>query len=136
MQWEVFETQKCEPKFEFKQAPNSLPTISEAKEGDPKLEVGPMAMTYNPTAGWVAEKMGPTSKHWKRLARGTKTNEPTKSVSPIKQKRETPTPLNDLDPNALDQKRRQGKNKLSEDTENDQMVGSVVVAAGQHRRAQ
>ena len=36
MQWEVSETQKGEPKFEFKQAPNSLPTVSEAKEGDPK----------------------------------------------------------------------------------------------------
>lgn len=93
-----------------------------------------MAMTYDPTASWVAEKMGLTSKHWKRLARGTKTNEPTKFVSPIKQKREGPTPLNDLDPNALDQKRRQGKNKLSEDTKNDQMVGGVA-AAGQHRRA-
>lgn len=94
-----------------------------------------MAMTYDPTAGWVAEKMGPTSKHWKRLARGTKTNEPIKSISLIKQKREGLTPLNDLDPNALGQKRRQGKNKLSEDTKNDQMVGGVAVATGQHRRA-
>lgn len=38
--------------------------------------------------------------------------------------------MNDLDPNAPNQKRGWGKNKLSKDTENDKMVGGVAVVAG------
>lgn len=46
--------------------------------------------------------LGLKSKNCKRMAKGAKTNEPNDIVSLIKQKREGPTPLNDLDPNALD----------------------------------
>lgn len=105
VQWEGSKTQKGETKFEYKQVPNSLPSMIEVKEESPKPELGPMAMPYNLTIGWIAEIMGPTTKHWKRLARGSKTSELIKNESPIKQKREGSMPLIDLDPYALEQKR-------------------------------
>ena len=106
------------------------------KKGKPKPELGPLALSYDPTASWVVEKFGLSSKHWKRLARDGKPNEASIAVSPIKQKKEGPTPLSKLDPNALELKRRRGKRKAREETENDQMVGGVAVVVGQHCRAQ
>ena len=99
------------------------------KEGDPTPVLGPMAMTFDPLMGWVAEKIGPTTKHWKRLGRRNQNNEPTTDESLIKQKRENSTPLSDLDPNMLEQKRRKGKGKQSEVAKNEQKVGGVAEAA-------
>ena len=103
----------------------------------PGDELGPMAMSFDENVGWVAEKMGPKSKHWKRLAREIKSDALKKSKSPIKQKRECPTPLTEIDPNALELKRRMGKNKqhvVSED--GNTMDGNEAVAVRQHHRAQ
>ena len=41
----------------------------------------PLAMTYNQEKGWVTEPLGPTSGHWKRLARKVTTPSP-KTVWP------------------------------------------------------
>lgn len=81
--------------------------------------LGPMAMSFDPLVGWVAEKLGPTTKHWKRLARENKNKEPTSAESQITQKRESSTPLRDLDPKARDQKKRKGKGKKSEEEKHD-----------------
>lgn len=51
MQWEKTTAQKDKPRFEFKEVPNALPFISEGREGDPMLEMGPMVMTYDPSEG-------------------------------------------------------------------------------------
>ena len=99
-------------------------------------ELGPMAMSYDENVGWVAEKIGPKYKHWKRLAREIKLDTPKKSKSPIKQKRECPTPLAEIDPNALELKRRRGKNKQVVSVDGNTMDGSEAVAATQHRQAQ
>lgn len=136
MQWEAFEAPKGKPKVEFNQAPSSPAMVAEVKEGESKPELDPLAMMYDPTVGWVTEKLGPSSKHWKRLARGEKSSESVISLSPIKQKREGPTPLSELDPNVLELKRRRGKTKTKEETKNEQTVGGVAVVAVQHRQAQ
>ena len=39
-------------------------------------DMGPMAMSYDPSEGWVTFKLGPTSGHWKRLAREAKQSKP------------------------------------------------------------
>ena len=99
--------------------------------------MGPLAMSFDENVGWVAEKMGPISKHWKRLAREIKLNAPKKNKSPTKQKRECPTPLIELDPNALELKRRRGKNTQHVVSEYENtMDGGEAVAARQHRQAQ
>nr|POE90912.1 hypothetical protein CFP56_58507 [Quercus suber] len=136
MQWEAFEAPKGEPKVEFNQVLSSPTTVAKVKEGESKPELDPLAMTYDPIVGWVTEKLGPSSKHWKRLARGEKPSEAMITLSPIKQKREAPTPLSKLDPNVLELKCRRGKSKAKEETENDQTVGEVAMAARQHRQAQ
>ena len=137
MQWEKADADKIEASFKFKLAPNKTPIQPDLEKTIPGDELGPMAMSFEENVGWVAEKMGPKSKHWKRLAREIKSDALKKSKSPIKQKRECPTPLTEIDPNALELKRRMGKNKqhvVSED--GNTMDGNEAVAARQHRRAQ
>ena len=55
--------EKTEPLFKFKLTPNKSSTQSGMEEGMPKTEMGPMAMSFDQNLGWVAEKMGPISKH-------------------------------------------------------------------------
>ena len=64
--------EKTEPLFKFKLTPNKSSTQFGMEEGMPRPEMGPMAMSFDQNLGWVAEKMGPISKHWKRLAREIK----------------------------------------------------------------
>nr|POE68486.1 hypothetical protein CFP56_74381 [Quercus suber] len=124
MQWEKTGTDKTEPLFKFKLAPNKSSTQSRLEEEISRHEMGPMAMCFDENVGWVAEKMGPISKHWKRLAREIKSEGPKKNKSPTKLKREGPTPLLELDPNALELKRRRGKNKQQDVSEHETtMVG-------------
>ena len=48
-----------------------------------------------------------------------------------------PTPLQELDPNVVDQKKRKGKNQRKLTLENEEdTVGGEAVAAAQPRRAQ
>ena len=136
MQWEKAEADKTEAPFKFKLAPNETPTQPGLEETILGEELGPMAMSYDENVGWVAEKIGPKYKHWKRLAREIKPDAPKKSKSPTKQKRECPTPLAEIDPNALELKRRRGKNKQVVSVDGNTMDGSEAVAARQHRQAQ
>ena len=100
----------------------------------------PLAMTFNQEKGWVTEPLGPTSGHWKRLARKTKTPSPDKVDCTSKTKRKGPMPLQELDPNNLSSKCKKGKIQVSElvsenIAENGNTVGGEVVATMQHHRA-
>lgn len=80
--------------------------------------------------------LGPTSKYWKRLARDNTKSMSHKEESPIKGKREGPTPLQELDPNSGSLKRRKGRKEGKQVlTEEEEMVGGEAVSAVQHRRA-
>ena len=137
MQREKADVDKTEPPFKFKLALNKSPTQPRLEEAISGNERGPMAMRFNENVGRVAKKMGPISKHSKRLAREIKSDTPKKNKSPTKQKRECPAPLIELDPNALELKRRRGKNKQHVVSEYENMMdGSEVVAARHHCRAQ
>ena len=116
MQWEKVDADKTEAPFKFKLAPNKSPTQPKMEERLPRNEMGPMAMSFYENVGWVAEIMGPISKHWKRLAREIKSDAPKKKTNPTKLTREGLIPLIELDPNALELKCRRGKtnNMLSQ----------------------
>ena len=97
---------------------------------------GPLAMSFDDQKGWVAESLGPASKHWKRLARESNKGKSQVSGSPTKGKREGPTPLQDLDPNTGSLKRRKGRQTGDhEQNGKENTDGGVAVAAEQHRRA-
>ena len=53
----------------------------------------PLAMTFNQEKGWVTEPLGPTSGHWKRLARKVTTPSPNKVECTSKTKRKGLVPL-------------------------------------------
>ena len=96
----------------------------------------PLAMTFNQEKGWVTGPLGPTSGHWKHLARKVKTLSPNKVDCTSKTKCKGPVPLQELDPNNLSLKRRKGKLQVCEVTdENVNTIGGEVVAAVQHHRA-
>ena len=97
---------------------------------------GPLAMYFDDKKGWVAEALGPASKHWKRLARESNKGKAQVSGSPSKGKREGPTPLQELDPNSGGLKRRKGR-LIGDHDQNDKenTDGGEAVAAEQHRRA-
>ena len=93
-------------------------------------------MSYDPKEGWVSKKLGPKSKHWKRLAKEVKANGSCTNKSPGSQKREGPTPLQELDPNALSKKKRKGKTKVSDvSVQHKHMDSDEAVAVMQPRRA-
>ena len=74
--------------------------------------------------------MGPTSRHWKRLAREVHNKAAQIGGDPINGKCVGPTPLQELDPNISDLKRRRGstgQNKKKNGEE--QMIGSGCSAA-------
>lgn len=111
MQWEKAIVENAKPTFEYTLAPNSSSMLSRVEEGILRSTLGPMAMKYDQTVGWVAEKMSPNCIHWKRLAREIKSGSSTKDASPTSLKREGPTPLVELDLKLLELKQRKGKNK-------------------------
>ena len=75
-----------------------------------------MAMTCELEVGWVADKLGPTSGHWKRSAWAGPGNDNREETGPCPRKREGPTPLNELDQNIRETKRKkeeaQGKENV------------------------
>ena len=98
---------------------------------------GPLAMSLDPSKGWISEELGPSSRHWNRLARKIKDTCPSEKLGPASVKREGPVPIQDLDPNTPCAKRGKGKGAgkkpLCEENEAD---GGEAVAARQHRQAQ
>ncbi|XP_075665231.1 uncharacterized protein LOC142634866 [Castanea sativa] len=107
------------------------------KEDGPEVktpEGGPLAFSFDDNMGWTSEVLSPTSRHWKRLAR--ENNKQAQGTgSPNKGKRVGPTPLQELDPNSGDLKRRKGSKGGHEKNGEEKKVGGVAVAAVQHRRA-
>lgn len=99
-------------------------------------EMDPLAMSYDGEKSWTTEKIGPNTRHWKRLAREVKKEKKAEIKNLKVSKREGPTPLYELDPNTLEQKcRKAGKCiSLTKDV-NTQMVGEEAVAAVKHRQA-
>ena len=134
MQWETANLQEVDEVHVGALAPIKK---LEAKVGGPTnmgLDLGPLAMFYVEEKGWIAETLGPSSRHWKRLAREVKSKSESEGKSPIKVRREGPTPLQELDPNIKDLKRRKGKKDDIQNTiGKKQLDGRVAMAAVQHR---
>nr|POE92523.1 hypothetical protein CFP56_37967 [Quercus suber]POE92524.1 hypothetical protein CFP56_37968 [Quercus suber] len=142
MHWEKTPFPKKEPNFKYVLAPKKVIGNNVDGPADKEAGMGPMALSYNPTEGWVAAELGLKSKHWKRLAREVNQTKPKGKKGSKSGKREGPNPLQDLDPNTIDQKRRKGlkqmesnlKNEVPE-KETESMDGGVAVPAEQHHRA-
>nr|POE80521.1 hypothetical protein CFP56_04879 [Quercus suber]POE92670.1 hypothetical protein CFP56_55825 [Quercus suber] len=87
-------------------------------------------MSFVEKKGWTLEPLGPTSKYWKRMAREVKAKADYEAISPLKAKHEGPIPLQDLDPNICNLKRKKGSRKHNQTLDSDKQTdGSVVVAA-------
>ena len=105
-----------------------------------QTELGPLAMVYDENKGWTEEKLGQNSRHWKRLARELKKESKGENKGLKNVKRESQTPLSEIDPNVIDTKRRKEggqddiQNRRNYEEEN-LMVGGEAGAARQHRRA-
>ena len=109
----------------------------ETKPGKMEGPQGPVAMIFDDNKGWTTETLGPTTRHWKCLAREIKGKSTEVGLGQENKKRLGPTPLQELDPNVVDQKKRKGKNQRKLTLENEEdTVGGEAVAAAQPRRAQ
>ena len=85
----VTETRQIEiPTVDFKSARQRSPCDGSTGLDLEVTEDGPVAMTYEVDVGWVADKLGPTSGHWKRSARASPSIENKEVLGPIKKKRE------------------------------------------------
>ena len=103
--------------------------VDESKEG-------PMAMQYDLEVGWVANKLGPMSGHWKRKARVGPDEEMKEVMGPLQKKREGDLILREIDQNVGITKRRKCESLSKEETgELCTKDGGVAVAAKQHHRA-
>ena len=49
--------------------------------------MGPLAMSLDPSKGWISKELGPSSKHWKRLARKIKETSPSEKLGTVSVKR-------------------------------------------------
>lgn len=72
MNWERTPIPKREPEFKYLLALNENPINSEESPTTQALDIGLMAMCYDPIEGWVTSKLSPQSGHWKRKAREVK----------------------------------------------------------------
>lgn len=133
----VTETKQIKiPKFDFK---STLQPSSRDGPTGLALEVnedGPVAMTYEVDVGWVVDKLGPNSGHWKRRARASPGNDNKEELGPIHKKREGPISLEELDQSTREIKRKkieaQSKENIRKEIIKD---GDVAGAARQLRRA-
>ena len=142
MHWEKAPFLEKEPTFKFVMAPNVEMGNDVESPRDKEAIMGPMALNYDTKDGWVAAKLGPKSKHWKRLAREVNNNKPAGKKGLKNGKREGPTPVQELDSNSLKQKHRKGlkhSDIIDEvgitENKNESMDGEVAVSAEQHRPA-
>lgn len=72
MYWEKVPIPMKEPNLNFLLAPNEVQSNNVEGPINKEVEMGPMALSYDLNEGWVASKLGPSSGHWKRLAREVK----------------------------------------------------------------
>nr|POF23049.1 hypothetical protein CFP56_15531 [Quercus suber] len=106
MQWETGTLHGEANVFEFQMAPT--------KEGIQNIKAqkvkehgsGPMALCYKDNIGWVAEHLGPKSGHWKRIKREACEAKPKENMGPGTRKRAGITPIDELDTNIIDMKRK------------------------------
>ncbi|KAK9987217.1 hypothetical protein SO802_032168 [Lithocarpus litseifolius] len=94
-----------------------------------------MAMLYNAEVGWTAESLDPKSAHWKRKVRENRVDTAQDNLSPIEpeslnpgnNKRESPTPLKELNPKSLEVKRRKGgQSQKAQEKESSDTDGGVA----------
>nr|POF17275.1 uncharacterized protein CFP56_18387 [Quercus suber] len=110
MQWEEDTRQVKEYNFKFKSESAQKMEGHETNTGSVGKLQGPVAMTHDSNVGWTSEALGPKSKYWKRLAREAKGKDHNDGLGPENKKRSGPTPLQELDPNIIDLKKRKGAN--------------------------
>ena len=108
MQWESDLSQGVKPIPEERLEPQIVLNMKEVGPSANSPEMGPLALSFDDKKGWVAENLGPTSRHWKRLARENSKQTSQEGENPIKGKRDGPIPLQELDPNSKNLKRRKG----------------------------
>ena len=141
MGWEQTPSLGNMPEFKYTLAPNKDKEDSVESPSPWASNMGPMAMSYDPSEGWVTSKLGPTSGHWKRSAREAKQSKPIGEKSPKILKRSGSTPLHELGPKALVLKRRKNQNqsevlgKEEHQGEEEYKDGGEAEAAAQLRRA-
>ena len=124
-------------KFEFKSAQKEQTSDCQVGLDLGEISEGPVVMMYDVEVGWVEEKLGPNSSHWKRRARAGLNKESLAETGPIQRKREGPTLLEELDKISRNIKRRKGEVQRKENRgEEKTKDGGEAVAATQHRRAQ
>lgn len=70
--------------------------------------LGPIAMCFDEKKGRILESLGPTSRHWKRLAREVHAKAARDGGNTINGKHEGPIPLQELNPNICDLKHKRG----------------------------
>ena len=133
----VTETRQCEiPPVDFKSARQCPPCDGPTGLELDSIEDGPVAMTYEEEVGWVADKLGLTSRHWKRRARANPGLENNKSIGPSKKKREGSS-LEEIVQSSKESKRKktevQSKEVSGKEVNKD---GGVADVARQLRRAQ
>ena len=69
-------------------APQSDLKMKEAGPSADSLDLGPLALSFDDKKGWIVETLGPTSRHWKRLARENNKQATQANESRTKGKRE------------------------------------------------
>lgn len=89
MQWETTTTQEENPMLIFKmnQSISEVGLEESAKKLD--NETGPIAVIFDKEEGWIGEKLGPRSGHWKRLARKVQNKAQKEEACPEKLKRQS-----------------------------------------------
>ena len=110
MQWEKITRQVEDPTFKFESKSVQSLKVHATSTGSADESQGPVAIVYNAKVGWTTKVLGPNCKHWKCLARESKGKSASEGLGPESKKLNGPTPLQELDPNAIDQKKRKGMN--------------------------
>ena len=92
----------------------------------------PMAFCYKENMGWVAEHLGPKSGHWKRITREACKAKPKEDMGPGKRKRVGITPIDELETNIIDLKRKKPLEQNKTHRRKSSIDGGEVMAAEQH----
>ena len=69
MMWETMTARPESPSFVFNVGQPTGEHQDVEKPDKVEVAQGPMAMCYKEDVGWIAECLGPMSRHWKRKAR-------------------------------------------------------------------
>ena len=88
-------------------------------------------MIFEDEVGWIDDPARPKGRFWKRINRSGETQSPIPTTNKGAQKRDCPTPVQELDPNSVPMKRKKGKTSAETTWENKHnMVGDM---AGLHQ---